>query len=131
MEKMEERLSSLETRVAALEKLFQRPDAAALAREKDLSAKEFLIAKKTKSETQKVVALVYFLEHHQGVVPANVSDLESMFGQARETPPKNMNDAVNKNVARGFLMEAKEKKDSKKAWMLTATGEKFVEEGMG
>jgi hypothetical protein len=41
-----------------------------------------------------------------------------------------MNDAVNKNIGRGFFMEAAEKKDSKKAWQLTATGERFVETEM-
>jgi len=41
-----------------------------------------------------------------------------------------MNDVVNKNVARGFIMEAAEKKDSKKAWQLTATGERFIEQDM-
>ena len=131
MDRLEERMSSLEARVAALEKQLQRPHTAALSRVKELSAKEFLIAKKAESETQKVVALIYFLERHQAVVPANVSDLETVFAQARERRPKNMNDAVNKNVTRGFLMEAKEKKNSKKAWVLTVTGERFVEEEMG
>ena len=30
-----------------------------------------------------------------------------------------------------FIMEAAEKKDFKKAWQLTATGERFVEQDMG
>ena len=40
--------------------------------------------------------------------------------------PANINDAVNKNIEKGYIMDAK-KKDSKKAWTLTATGERFVE----
>jgi hypothetical protein len=65
------------------------------------------------------------------VTPFNVADLEATFRAAREKLPKNINDAANKNVARGFLMEAREKKDSKKAWQLTATGERSVEQEMG
>jgi len=60
-----------------------------------------------------------------------VADLENAFRSAREKLPKNMNDAVNKNIARGFLMGAAEKKDAKKAWNLTSTGERFVENEMG
>jgi hypothetical protein len=97
---------------------------------KKLSAKEFLLGKTIRSETQKVLALAFFLERMEGVASFNVSDLEAAFRSAREKLPKNMNDAVNKNIARGFLMEAKEKKDSKKAWHLTATGEQHVENEM-
>ena len=74
------------------------------------------------------MALAYFLERQDGLTSFNVPDLETVFRAARERLPKNMNDAVNKNVARGFLMETKEKKDSKKTWQLTATGERFVED---
>jgi len=89
-----------------------------------------LLTKSLSSETQKVLALAYFAEREDGLASFNVSDLEAIFRAAREKLPKNMNDAVNKNVARGFIMEAAEKKDSKKAWQLTSTGERFVEEEM-
>ena len=85
------------------------------------------MTKSIKVETQKVLALAYFLEREEGLASFNVPDLEIAFRSAREKVPKNMNDAVNKNIARGFLMEAKAKKNLKKAWHLTATGEIFVE----
>ena len=94
------------------------------------SPKEFLITKAANSELQKVIALAYYLEHHEKLESFNVADLEGVFRAARERLPKNMNDAVNKNIARGFLMGAKEKKNSKKAWQLTSTGERFVENNM-
>jgi hypothetical protein len=102
----------------------------AVARQRRLSAKEFLLSKNLKSETQKVLALAYFLEREEGLTSFNVSDLESAFRSAREKLPKNMNDAVNKNIARGFVMGASEKKGSKKAWQLTSTGERFVEHNL-
>ncbi|MGL5164724.1 MAG: hypothetical protein ACRC9K_02410 [Afipia sp.] len=121
------RLDQLEKRIETLEKRLEGGDAEAVAKPKRLSAKEFMLTKTLKSEVQKVLALAYFLEHEEGLTSFNVSDLEVVFRAAREKLPKNMNDAVNKNIARGFVMAASEKKDSKKAWQLTSTGERFVE----
>jgi len=90
-------------------------------------AKEFLMTREIKADTQKVLALGYFLEYMEGMESFNVNDLEAVFRAAKEKPPANMNDAVNKNIARGFLMEAAGKKDAKKAWCLTSTGEKYLE----
>lgn len=125
-------LRSLEARVSAIEQsLAGRPEEQPVQRVKKISAKEFLLTLQIPTETQKVLALAYFLERQEEIESFNVPDLEGAFRAAREKLPKNMNDAVNKNVARGFIMEAAAKKDSKKAWNLTATGERFVEEQMG
>jgi hypothetical protein len=124
------RLTELEKRVEKLERLLSSGNAPHVQKVKKLSAKEFLLGKTIKSESQKALALAFFLERMEGLESFNVSDLEAAFRSAREKLPKNMNDAVNKNIARGFLMEAKEKKSSKKAWHLTATGEQHVENGM-
>ena len=121
------RLSKLEERVERLEKLLLREAADGPTKHRPLSAKEFMMSKNLKSETQKVLALAYFLEHEQGLASFNVSDLESAFKSAREKLPGNLNDAVNKNIARGLIMGASGKKDSKKAWQLTSTGERYVE----
>jgi hypothetical protein len=118
-----------EERISALEKLWRDGGAPPVVQKKQ-SAKEFLISKSVGAETQKVLALAYYLERAEGLASFNVPDLEAIFRAAREKLPKNMNDAVNKNVARGFIMEAAEKKDSKKAWQLTASGERFVEQDM-
>jgi hypothetical protein len=123
-------LRGLESRVSALEKLFEGEGAAIAGQRKKQSAKEFLNTKRIGAETQKVLALAYFLERQDGLTSFNVPDLEAAFRAAREKLPKNMNDAVNKNVGRGLLMEAEQKKDSKKAWQVTATGERFVEQEM-
>jgi hypothetical protein len=125
------RLTDLEERVERLEKQLAGEGAAGVARARRLSAKEFILTKSPKSETQKVVTLAYFLEHEEGMTSFNVADLEKAFRAAREKLPKNMNDAVNKNITRGFVMAASEKKDSKKAWQLTSTGERFVENDLG
>jgi hypothetical protein len=124
------RLAELEKRVEKLEKHFVGVGLISTTKAKKLSAKEFLMTKNPKAETQKVLALGYFLERMEGMKSFNVPDLEAAFRLAKEKLPKNMNDAVNKNISRAFLMEAEEKKDSKKAWYLTSTGERHVENAM-
>ncbi len=127
-----ETLLKHEERISALERLLRGGgDGSAVLSLKKQSAKEFLMSKDIGTETQKVLALAYYLERAEGLPSFNVPDLETVFRAAREKLPKNMNDAVNKNVARGFVMEAVEKKGGKKAWVLTATGERFVEQEMG
>lgn len=121
------RLGKLEERVERLEREFGSEIAAGAAKARKQSAKEFLLTKSPRSEVQKALLLAYFLEQEEGLTSFNVPDLEAAFRSAREKLPKNMNDVVNKNIAHGFLMEAKGKKDSKKAWQLTSTGERFVE----
>jgi len=121
------RVANLENRIAELERRGTASPAISSGEGKRQSAKEFLLGKSISSELQRVVALASFLERQEGLATFNVSDLEGAFRQAREKLPKNMNDAVNKNIARGFFMEAAEKKDSKKAWQLTATGERYVD----
>lgn len=126
------RIDQLEGRLAKLERKAGASNAGTTppAPSKKLSAKEFLMTKNVGSELQRVAALAYFLERQENLLSFNVADLEGAFRSAREKLPKNMNDAVNKNIARGFFMEAAEKKDSRKAWQLTATGERFVESDM-
>jgi hypothetical protein len=58
----------------------------------------------------------------------NATDIETIFRSAKEKLPKNMNDLVNSNIKKRFIDEAKEKKDGKKAWYLTSTGERHVEQ---
>jgi hypothetical protein len=121
------KIQELEGRVEKLEQLFSIPGNVSAAKQKKQSVKEFLMTKTLKSDIQKVAALAYFIEHIEKSASFNTADLEVAFRAAKEKLPTNMNDAVNKNIAKGFLMEAEERKDSKKAWCLTSTGEHHVE----
>lgn len=125
----EQRLLDLEDRVARLETTQTpvSPGNNTQITQKKFSAKEFLMNQELKSEIQKTLALGYYLEHTEGLSSFNVNDLVSVFQSAKEKRPKNMNDAVNKNVARGLLMEAGEKRDGMKAWVLTRSGEQYIE----
>lgn len=113
-----------EKRISNLENLAKREPQQI---RKELSIKEFILQKRATSDLAKTLVVGYYLEHYRNVSPFNARDLEGLFTEAKEPVPTNINDAANKNIERGYIMEAKEKKDNKKAWILTATGERFVE----
>ncbi len=129
---VEERITNLEKRIAALESsaLTSSPVVSSAPIVKRISAKEFLISKKISSAMEKTLALAYYLEHFERVTPINVKDLANAFQAAKEKSPANLNDMINKNIAKGMLMEARERKDAKKAWVLTTSGEKFVKNNL-
>lgn len=120
-------LDDHEKRIAELEAAFRTSTEPV---QKRISPKEFLISKKPKDDIQKTLLLGYYLERHKSLVSFNAKDLETVFREAKEAPPDNINDKVNKNVQKGHIMEAGEKKGKMKAWNLTASGESFVENGL-
>lgn len=117
LEDHESRLSNLEALVQAKPEPLQ----------KKISIKEFLLTKKPSSYAKKVLAIGYYLENYGGFTCFNIRDLEAGFRSAKESLPKNMNDTVNLNISQGYIMEAKEEKDNITAWVLTKTGEDYVE----
>ena len=96
---------------------------------KPLSLKEFILKKKPIYDVQRTLVIGYFLERHNQFLSFNAKDLEDSFRAAKEPVPANINDKANKNVKNGHMMETKEKKDNMKAWVLTSSGERVVENG--
>lgn len=125
--------SELKTRLDAVEARVKKLEEALLSGpvdsrpKKKLSAKEFLLTKSAAKDTQKLLVLGYYLEHMEQMESFNVSDIEAAFHAAKENPPGNTNATVDRNIAQGFLMPSPNKKDGKKAWCLTSTGEQQVE----
>ena len=98
---------------------------------KSLSMKEFMLSKKPKDDSQKILVIAYFLETYEGLSSFNVRDLISGFERAKEKMPANINDRVSKIIGNtGYIMEVKQKKDKLKAWLLTNSGEHFVNENL-
>jgi len=125
----EQRILELEERVAKLETRNTHSYTEVTdVQKKKFSAKEFLMTKEAKTEMQKTLVFGYYLEYFGGMSSFNINDLATVFQAAKEKRPKNINDAINKNIARGLLMEDEGRKDSKKVWVLTSTGEKYVKE---
>jgi hypothetical protein len=117
LEDHEKRILKLENLVAAKPAITQ----------KELSIKEFILSKNCIDDLQRALAIGYYLEKYKNYTSFNVEDIECSFREAKEPVPSNINDKVNQNIKKGFIMLAKEKKDNKKAWVLTNSGERYVE----
>lgn len=117
-------LEDHEKRIQRLEKLFESEP---IQTKKQISIKEFILTKKPKNDVEKTLVIGYYLEKFREMSSFNAKDLEDGFREAKEKVPANINYKVIKNIEKGFMMEAKEKKDKLKAWVLTSTGERFVE----
>lgn len=128
--KLSEKVSSLEDRVSALEALINNnPIEVVVSHGKKLSIKEFILSKRPSGDVQKALAIAYYLEKHDGMDSFNVEDLARGFQLAKESTPANVNDKINMNIKKGHIAEAGEKKGNKKAWIVTNSGEKFVDDG--
>lgn len=117
-------LDDHEKRIAALEDIMKsKPELL----KKELSIKEFILSKKPQDDVQRTLIIGYYLEKYRAMTSYNAKDLEDGFREAKERVPENINYKVIKNIKKGLMMEAKEEKDNLKAWHLTGSGERFVE----
>lgn len=123
---IKKKLEDHEKRISKLESLSQTKRETV---KKKISIKEFILSKKTKDDVQKTLTIGYYLEKYEYLPSFNVKELEKGFRAAKESVPNNINYKVIRNIDQGYIMEAKEKKDNLKAWILTNSGEKHVENG--
>lgn len=130
LEKIIKKLEALEARISQLEQGRENnaPDNQSDPQKK-LSLREFLLSKKPSNDVKKTLSIGYYLEKHERLSSFNINDLEAAFERAKEKKPTNMNDKVNMNIRNGHLEETSEKKDSRKSWYLTNSGEQYVENG--
>lgn len=132
IKKFTERIESLEKRVAQLEAQQSdtlKPASGEANKGKGISIKEFIISSKPSGDVQKTLAIGYYLEKYEKMTSFNVDDISKHFQLAKESTPQNINDKINMNIKKGHLMEADSKKDNKKAWIVTNTGEQFLDNG--
>jgi hypothetical protein len=124
-----QRLDVLERRMDNVERILAVHDRNPMEKtgEKRLSLREFLLSKKPTDDVKRTLVLGYYLEKLEGLISFNASDLEKAFERAKEKKPPNINDKVSMNIKNGHIDEAKGKKDKRKAWFLTNSGEQYVE----
>jgi hypothetical protein len=120
-------LTDLERRVANLELKFEEGKKPSVKR---TAVREFLLSTKVDDDLKKTLVLGYFLEKIDGLPSFSVSDLQKAFMLAKERVPSNLNDMVNKNISKGFMMETEEKREKKKTWCLTNSGDQHVENNL-
>ena len=123
---IKKKLEEHDDRISKLEGLLQKKPEVA---KKKISIKEFILSKKPKKDVQKTLAIGYYLEKYEGLYSFTAKDLENGFRKAKERAPNNINNKVIKNIDQGLMMDAEDKKDNLKAWVLTNSGEKYVENG--
>jgi hypothetical protein len=103
------------------------PSPAVAAPPPDMDLTEFLAAKKVTTHPDRVVAIAYFTYHTQGGAGVTTQDLTDAYSRARVKKPQNFPDVIAACVRRGRLVEG-ERKDGMKAWVITRTGESYVEQ---
>jgi hypothetical protein len=94
-----------------------------------LQINEVLASKNLESHMDKVEAIAwYFLR--QGEDSVTSKDIFEAYAKARLQRPRNLTDVINTSVSakRGHLMDSPNKKDGSKAWSITRTGEKYIED---
>lgn len=88
---------------------------------------EVLASKNLKSHMDKVEAIAWhFLR--QGEDSVTAKDIFDAYARARLQRPKNLTDVVNQSVRRGHLADSAGKKNDRKAWSITPTGERYIGE---
>lgn len=127
---LEKRIILLEEKVKKIEGMFSvgtdTKNGITQSTRKKISIKEFLIQKKADDDVKRTLTIGYFLENMENMQFFNVDDIKKSFALAKLPAPSNINDKINMNIKNGHIMEVEEKKDSKKAWVLTVSGENFV-----
>ncbi|OGD69019.1 hypothetical protein A3I18_00195 [Candidatus Campbellbacteria bacterium RIFCSPLOWO2_02_FULL_35_11] len=127
MNELKTKINDLEKRVIKLEEKILG-NKIENKRPKPQSIREFLSTKNINNDRERTLAIAYFFEVVEGNELFNVNDLKKYFSLAKFKAPTNLNDQINKNA--NFIMEAKDKKEGMKAWTLTDTGEKEVENNL-
>ena len=93
----------------------------------DMDLTEFLAAKKATTHPDRVIAVAYYTYHTQNGAGVTTQDLTDAYGRARIKRPQNFPDVIAACVRRGRLVEG-ERKDGLKSWVITRTGEAYVEQ---
>ncbi len=96
---------------------------------KKLSIREFLLKHPPTTDVQRTLAVGHYLETHEGMGSFTKADLEKGYRDAKHSLPSNMSMNIKQCIKAGNMMDAKEKKDNKSAYVVTSTGEQFVESG--
>lgn len=90
---------------------------------------EFLDQKGNPSKhTDSIAVFAYWLFKVEKMESFNVKDIIDCYDKTRKAKPSNPNQMINQNVERHIFAEASAKKDGLKAWVITRTGEEYVEQ---
>lgn len=130
-EELKELLEDHERRISRLETVLTQPTERGKkdSGKKKLSVKEFMLQKNPRKDVLKTLTIGYYLEKYGGMSCFTIKDIQCGFRSAKEPAPDKISDKIYQNAKKGHLMGMGEKKDGNKAWQLTSSGERFVENG--
>jgi len=127
IKEIKEKINELENRISKLEGFSKQNQDIA---QKKMSIKEFIKSKNPKNDVQKTLIIGYYLENYEGMDSFNVSDIKKYFKDAREKVPLNVADKIQLNIKKGHIMDYGDKKDDLKAYVLTNSGEEYVDKDL-
>jgi len=96
--------------------------------ERPTSLGEFISLKQPQSHYDNILCFGYFLEKNKGMESFTLEEIDGSYREARIPPTKNFGPYMAHLIKTGQIMQAAEKKDSRKAWQLTDTGLQYVEQ---
>lgn len=92
-----------------------------------IALNEFLASRKPMSHGDRVLLVAYYYLHSKNE-PVTRADIGEAYTIARTPRPQNLSDIIGKCVSKGYLTEYPVGKEGKRAWQITQTGEKYLEE---
>lgn len=128
-EEVSKQISDLQARVSKLEQMVIGSDpvkSVSAPKRAQVSVVEFLREKKPVTAVDKALVFAVYHENNSGIDTFNTEDLLTLWRQAKEAPPANINDLINKNIKKGFVAEEKTEKGQKKSWYVTSSGTEVV-----
>lgn len=91
---------------------------------------EFLAQKNIKSHFDRVVAILYY-HYHSGQESTTILELQEAYSSVRVKAPQNFSDVLAQCIRKGYVVGTLSKEGGKKAWQITSTGERYVEDELG
>lgn len=92
-----------------------------------MTLNEFLASKNPTSHKDRVLLVAYYYLYSKNE-PVTRSEIDEAYSLARMRRPKNISDIISKCVGKGYFVDYRDGKEGNKAWQITQTGEKYVQE---
>jgi len=92
-----------------------------------MSVAQFFKKTSARTDVDRVLAAGYFLERVKNQDNFTASEISDTVRGAKIPPPRNTNDAINKNIKKGYMMPSGDK-EGKMAFVLTSDGEDMIAE---
>ena len=125
-EEIQKRFENIEERIKNLEEVKKECPAETKEEVREESLREFFNKYKIKSDTDKVLLIIYFLETQRGFEEVSIKEISECFKEIREVLPKNPSDKFYNLSKRGLIMPGKPDPKKINFWKYTDSGKKYL-----